>query len=87
MSYIRLHEEGLFGSLEQGRIEIGRKERVADMFAAYFLIRKEKLNHILESGWLDESSNQIAELAEEFQVPEELMRKRFEFKEILSKYT
>lgn len=40
--YIRLHEEGLFGSKKMGKIEIGRKERQADLFAAYLLIPEEK---------------------------------------------
>ncbi len=81
--YIRLHEDGLFGNLEMGRDEIGRKEKEADIFAAYFLIPQEKLDPILTQEWFRESSNQIAILAEEFQVPEELARKRLEFEEMM----
>jgi Zn-dependent peptidase ImmA (M78 family) len=77
--YVSLHEKGIFGSLELGRIEIATKEREADMFAAYFLIPNENLKAILEKERVKKSSNPIPELAEEFQVPEELMKKRLEF--------
>ena len=77
--YIRLHEKGVFGCKEMGRIEISRKEGEADIFASYLLISEEKLNPILDEEWLKESLNPISELAEEFQVPEELIRKRLEF--------
>jgi Zn-dependent peptidase ImmA (M78 family) len=77
--YISLHETGIFGSLELGRFEIARKEREAEIFAAYFLIPEEKLKLILKKKWVKESPNPIPQLAEMFQVPEELMRKRFEF--------
>ena len=82
--YINLHENGLFGSLEIGMSEIGRKEKEADLFAAYFLIPQEKLNPILTQDWFKESSNQIAALVKEFQVPEELAIKRLEFEKIFS---
>jgi Zn-dependent peptidase ImmA (M78 family) len=75
--FIRLHEEGLWGSFARGRIEIARKEREADIFAAYLLIPEEKLNSLLK---IEDIS--ISELAEEFQVPEELVEKRLEFKKI-----
>ncbi len=81
--YINLHENGLFGSLEIGRNELARKEKEADIFAAYFLIPQEKLNPILMQDWFRESANPIAVLAEEFQVPEELAKKRLEFEAML----
>jgi Zn-dependent peptidase ImmA (M78 family) len=80
--YISLQERGIFGSLELGRIEIESKEREADLFAAYFLIPGEKLKLILKEDWLRKSSNPIPQLAEMFKVPEELMRKRLEFKKM-----
>ncbi len=82
--YINLHENGLFGSFEIGRSELAKKEKEADLFAAYFLIPEEKLTPILTEDWFKESANQIAALAEEFQVPEELARKRLEFEKMLS---
>lgn len=84
LDYIKLHEKGLFGSLEIGLREIGRKEKEADVFAAYFLIPREKLDPILTQDWFRKSSNQIADLVKEFQVPEELARKRLEFEKIFS---
>ena len=80
--YISLHETGIFGSLKLGRFEISTKEREADIFATYFLIPEEKLKLILEEEWVKGSPNPIPELAEEFKVPEELMRKRLEFGKI-----
>ena len=74
--YISLHEKGIFGSLELGRIEIATKEREADLFAAYFLIPDERLKPFLKEGLLKISPNSIPELAEEFHVTEGLMRKR-----------
>lgn len=54
--------------------------------SAYFLIPEEKLNSLLEEDWLNSSSNSssdpISELAEEFQVTEELMKKRLEFEKL-----
>jgi Zn-dependent peptidase ImmA (M78 family) len=81
--YISLHEKGIFGSLELGRIEIATKEREADLFAAYFLIPDEKLKPILEEACLRKSLNPIPQLAKKFQVPEELMRKRLKFEQLL----
>jgi Zn-dependent peptidase ImmA (M78 family) len=78
-NYFNLHQKGLFGSLELGRSEIRRKEREADIFASYLLIPEEKLNPLLE-----EAAYSIPELAEEFQVPEELIIKRLELKKILN---
>jgi Zn-dependent peptidase ImmA (M78 family) len=81
--YISLHEKGILESLELGRFEIATKEREADVFAAYFLIPDEKLKLILEEERLRKSLNPIPQLAEKFQVPEELMRKRLEFEKML----
>ncbi|MFZ6016825.1 MAG: ImmA/IrrE family metallo-endopeptidase [Nitrospirota bacterium] len=81
--YINLHERGVFGSLELGRREISIKEREADIFAAYLLIPEEKLTPLLEEDRIKEAhSDPLSELAEEFQVPEELMRRRVEFEKI-----
>ncbi|KPV62602.1 MAG: hypothetical protein AOA65_1729 [Candidatus Bathyarchaeota archaeon BA1] len=40
---------------------------------------EEKLNVILREEWVKESPDPILELAEEFQVSENFMRKRLEF--------
>ncbi|MEM3488054.1 MAG: hypothetical protein QXO75_00085 [Nitrososphaerota archaeon] len=40
-----------------------------------------KLNEILKQKWVKESSDQIPELAEEFQISENFMRKRLKFKQ------
>lgn len=82
--YISLHEKGIFGNLELGRIEIVTKEREADIFAAHFLIPEENLKLILEEKGVKESPSPIPQLAEKFQVPEELMRKRLEFETMAS---
>jgi Zn-dependent peptidase ImmA (M78 family) len=79
-NYFNLHQEGLFGSLELGKSEIARKEKEADIFASFLLIPEERLNPLLK-----EDSHSIAELAEEFQVPEELVKKRLDFDKILRK--
>ncbi len=68
------------GSLEIGRSELARKEKEVDLFAAYFLIPEERLSPILSQDWFRESPDQVTALAEEFQVPEELARKRLDFK-------
>ncbi|MEO0242800.1 MAG: ImmA/IrrE family metallo-endopeptidase [candidate division WOR-3 bacterium] len=58
-----------------------KQEKEAEIFAAYYLIPEEKLNEILKQEWVKESPNPIPELAEEFQVSENFMRKRLEFKQ------
>lgn len=80
--FINLHEEGLSGSLELGRQERTRKEKEADLFAAYLLIPEERLEINLKS-MEDPHYDPVPELAEEFEVPEELMRKRLELRETL----
>jgi len=77
--YIRLHEEGIADSKEQGYIEIMKKEQQADLFASYLLIPEEKLNEVLKQDWVKDSLDPIPQLAEEFGVPIEVMRKRIEF--------
>jgi len=44
------------------------------------LIPKDKLNEKLEEEWVKESPDPIPELAEEFQVSENFLRKRLKFK-------
>ena len=63
-------------------LKVREKEKEAEVFAAYFLIPKDKLDKALQEEWVKDSPNPIAELAEEFQVPEGLVRKRLEFKRI-----
>jgi len=55
-------------------------EREAEVFATYLLIPEDKLNELLEQEWVKESPDLVAELAEEFQVSENFMRKRLKFK-------
>jgi len=50
-------------------------EKEAEVFAAYLLIPEDKLNEILKEEWIRESPNPIPELAEEFQVSENFMKK------------
>jgi Zn-dependent peptidase ImmA (M78 family) len=57
-----------------------RQEKEAEIFAAYLLIPEDKLNEKLREEWVKESPDPIPELAEEFQVSENFMRKRIEFK-------
>jgi len=59
-------------------------EKEAEVFAAYLLIPEEKLNEILNQEWVKESLNPIPELAEEFQVSENFMRKRLDFRKCLN---
>jgi len=54
-------------------------EKEAEVFAAYLLIPEDRLNEILQQDWVKESPDPIPELAEEFQVSENFMRKRLEF--------
>lgn len=83
--YIGLQERGILNNLKLGRIEKESKEREADLFAAYFLIPDEKLKLILKEEWIKKSPNPIPKLAKEFQVPEELMRRRLEEEGVNSK--
>jgi Zn-dependent peptidase ImmA (M78 family) len=62
-------------------LKIQKQEREAEIFAAYLLISGEKLNNILKQDWVKESPDPIPELAEEFQVSPNFMRKRLEFSE------
>ena len=80
-NYLLLHERGFLGSLEQGRIEIERREREADLFASHLLIPEEKLNSLLKEDWVKGAPFEevISYLAEEFQVPPELVKIRLEF--------
>jgi Zn-dependent peptidase ImmA (M78 family) len=57
-----------------------RQEKEAEIFAAYLLIPEDRLNEKLRAEWVKESPDPIPELAEEFQVSENFMRKRIEFK-------
>jgi Zn-dependent peptidase ImmA (M78 family) len=57
-----------------------RQEKEAEVFAAYLLIPEDKLNEKLKEEWVKESLNPIPELAEEFQVSENFIRKRLRFK-------
>jgi Zn-dependent peptidase ImmA (M78 family) len=59
-----------------------RQEKEAEVFAAYFLIPEDELNEKLKEEWVQESPNPIPELAEEFQVSGNFMRKRVEFNSI-----
>ena len=52
------------------------KKKEAEIFAAYLLIPEDKLNEKLKEEWVKESPDPIPELAEEFQVSENFMRKR-----------
>ena len=60
-------------------LKVRKKEREAELFAAYFLIPEEKLNKILKEDWAKDSPDPVPALAEEFQVSENFMRKRLEF--------
>jgi Zn-dependent peptidase ImmA (M78 family) len=64
-------------------LKVRKMEKEAEIFAAYFLIPKEKLASLLKQEWIQESPNPVLELANEFEVTEELMRKRLEFEEML----
>jgi len=63
-------------------LKVREKEKEAEVFAAYFLIPKEKLDKVLNEEWIKESPNLFSDLAEEFQVPEDLVRKRLEFERL-----
>jgi Zn-dependent peptidase ImmA (M78 family) len=62
-----------------------RQEKEAEVFAAYLLIPEDKLNEKLEEEWVKESLDPIPELAEEFQVSPNFMKKRLEFQKNQSK--
>ena len=64
-------------------LKVREMEKEAEMFAAFFLIPEEKLNSLLKEDWIKESPDPILELAEEFQVPPDLMRKRLEFEGLI----
>ena len=66
--------------LESSKVREQKKE--TEIFAAYFLIPKDKLNQALNEEWLKESPDLTAEIVEEFQVSRDLIRKRFEFKKL-----
>jgi Zn-dependent peptidase ImmA (M78 family) len=57
-------------------------EKEAEVFAAYLLIPEDKLNVLMNEGWLENSSDPILELAEEFQVSKNFMRKRLILKRL-----
>ena len=61
-------------------LKVRKQEREAEVFTAHFLIPDKKLNMILEEDWFENSPDPIPELAEEFQVSENFMKKRLEFK-------
>jgi Zn-dependent peptidase ImmA (M78 family) len=56
-----------------------RQEKEAEVFAAYLLIPEDKLSEKLKEEWVKESPDPVPELAEEFQVSENFMRKRLNF--------
>jgi Zn-dependent peptidase ImmA (M78 family) len=58
-----------------------RQEKEAEVFAAYLLVPEDKLNEKLKEEWVQESPDPIPELAEEFQVSENFMRKRLKLRE------
>jgi len=57
-----------------------RQEKEAEVFVAYLLIPEDKLNEKLKEEWIKDSPDPIPELAEEFQVSENFMRKSLKFK-------
>jgi len=57
-----------------------KQEKEAEIFATYLLIPEDKLNEKLKEEWVRESPDPVPELAEEFQVSENFMRKRLKFK-------
>jgi len=63
-------------------LKIRKEEKEAEVFACYFLIPKGRLDKILKEEWVKESPDPVSDLAEEFQVPKDLVRKRFEFKRL-----
>lgn len=73
VNYFREHKDFL------KNLKLKKQEKEAEIFAAYLLIPEEKLNKILKEEWIKESPDPIPELAEEFQVSENFMRKRLKF--------
>jgi len=65
-------------------LKVKEQEREAEVFALYFLIPEERLKMILNEEWVKNSPDPIPELAEEFQVSENFMRKRLEFRSNLT---
>lgn len=61
-------------------LRVKEHESEAEIFAAYFLIPEEKLSSVLKEEWVKDSPDPIPELTEEFQVSENFIRKRLEFK-------
>jgi Zn-dependent peptidase ImmA (M78 family) len=59
-----------------------KQEKEAEVFAAYLLIPEDKLEEKLKEEWVQESPDPVLELAEEFQVSENFMKKRLKFKEM-----
>jgi len=59
-------------------LKLREQEREAEVFAAYFLIPEGKLKEILKEDWVKESPDPVPQLAEEFQVSENFMKKRLE---------
>ena len=57
-----------------------RLEKEAEVFATYLLIQEDKLNEKLKEEWVEESLDPIPELAEEFQVSENFMKRRLELR-------
>jgi Zn-dependent peptidase ImmA (M78 family) len=70
--------KGMTGSTSGSREE--RRKRL-EVFAAYLLIPEDRLNEKLKEEWVKESPDPIPELAEEFQVSENFMRKRLKLRE------
>lgn len=66
-------------------LKLRKQEREAEVFAAYFLIPEEELNAVLKEEWVKESTDPIPELAEEFQVSENFMKKRLKFEDIFKR--
>jgi Zn-dependent peptidase ImmA (M78 family) len=62
-----------------------RQEKEAEVFAVYLLIPEDKLNEKLKEEWVKESPDPIPELAEEFQVSENFMRKRLKLSQMRNK--
>lgn len=60
--------------------KVRKREKEAELFAMHLLIPENKLNELLKQEWVKESPDPIPELAEEFQVSENFMRKRLKFK-------